>query len=778
MKKALIVLVSIGLLCINISPMVFSIQTTNNELNKERIVEPKEIIQKKENYFSLATVEKTYTNDFGIWVHTKYDGLEDSKKLEIDLVTFKLMLESGGWRYYTLNFGPGQSTVGLQFSRTQIYVEGESDPYVDVVQTEFSFETTSDTTVNYEVSLEVRFPFSLLEKKSKSFSIFENLLINIIKNLKNDFFKNIFEKILFRFNEKTGGSDVLNSESESYFCVRIGFASPEGDQGPSRVESRFFFGRNSIWDPKVFRMQITPYDLGGEYKLSYFNSYLTVSDSGSEAFNRVFSVDFEPAAELQITSIPSRAKISYSFGSSAGTATKISFSAEGGTLSNIIQSFLIDPLPSYMTFDLTVLGERSFKYESDNKYSVTYMMDSIEEDELVKVELESLPKTITAEWGLKVALLDKTVLGFINLDISSDLSCAAVSLFDSDTPFMEVVNFPEKLDISAYLDVPNLNGYVSANKLSSGTTTNINVPIRWDKWEITGNLHMNNGYGYASFNLPDSSSNYVSVGLDTNGNSLFGLGITIVDTSISKQVLQIGVDGVATDDFGISFNYNSSSIQNFGLTGKITELIDFVVSIDYSAINLDLSTSWTIGQGGIFELEVNKDLIIDLSQLELGDTKINGAIGMYEGGSIDVEWGRGQIGFFKVTTEGFSFNPEIELSMSDTNSNEMFLDSTIVLNPSCIVNFDWEWGQTGHFTVYTNDLLEEVFIDTGYHYDPTSDEYQYGFKLNAADVNIKRTIQWDTQDGHIPRIWILGDNPLPGGWDVWLLWNYEWYEVK
>jgi len=777
MKKALVVLVSIGLLCISISQMVFSIQTTNNELNKERIVEPKETIQKKENYFSLKTIEKTYTNDFGIWVHTKYNGQEDSKKLEIDFVTFKLMLEGGGWKYYSMDFGLGQSTAGIQFSRTQIYVEGESQPYVDVVQTEFYFETTSDTTEDYEVSLEVRFPFSLLEKKSKSYPINENLLTNIIKTLRNDFLRKIFEKILYRFNEKIINSDMLNSEGESYFCVRIGFASPEGDQGPRRVETRFFFGRNSIWDPKVFRMKITPYDLGGEYKLSYFNSYLTVSDSGSEAFNRVFSVDFEPGAELQITSIPSKAKISYSFGSSAGTATKISFSAEGGALSNIIQSFLIDPLPSYMAFDLTVLGERSFKYESDNQYSVTYMMDSVEEDELVKVELESLPKTIIAEWGLKVVLMSMSVSGFINLDMSSDLSRAAVSLFDSDTPFMEVVNFPEKLEVDASLDVPNLNGYITANMLS-GSSTMINVPIRWDKWEITGNLHINNGYGYASFNLPDSSSNFFSVGLDTNGNSLFGLGVSIVDTSIPKQVLYVGVDAIATDDFGISFNNNGSSIENFGLTGKITELIDFVVSVDYSAINLDLSTSWTLGQGGLFELEVNKDLIIDLSQLELGDTTIDGAIGMYAGGSINVEWERGQTGFFKVTTERFSFNPEIELLMSDSNSNEMFLDSTIVLNPSCVVNFDWEWGQTGHFTVFTNDLLEEVFIDVGYNYDPTYDEYQYGFNLNAADVNIIRTIQWDTQDGHIPRIWILGDNPLPGDWDVSLLWNYEWYEVK
>ena len=100
------------------------------------------------------------------------------------------------------------------------------------------------------------------------------------------------------------------------------------------------------------------------------------------------------------------------------------------------------------------------------------------------------------------------------------------------------------------------------------------------------------------------------------------------------------------------------------------------------------------------------------------------------------------------------------------------------MNPNCIISFDWAWGQTGHFTVFTNNLIEDLFIDVGYNYDSNYDEYKYGFMLEATDVSIIRTIQWDTEDGHIPRFWVLGDDPLPGNWDVWLLWNYEWYEVK
>ncbi len=74
MKKVLVVLVCIGLLCISMSQSVFSLQTSKNQTDYKKIVESNEIIQKKENYFSLKTVEKTYTNDFGVWVHTKYNG--------------------------------------------------------------------------------------------------------------------------------------------------------------------------------------------------------------------------------------------------------------------------------------------------------------------------------------------------------------------------------------------------------------------------------------------------------------------------------------------------------------------------------------------------------------------------------------------------------------------------------------------------------------------------------------------------------------------------------
>ena len=429
-----------------------------------------------------------------------------------------------------------------------------------------------------------------------------------------------------------------------------------------------------------------------------------------------------------------------------------------------------------MSFDLTILGERSFKYESNEEYSVTYSMDSVDSGNIVNIELEDLPKKIIANWGLKVLLGPISVTGIIDLDMSSDLGRVAVSLNDSDAPFIEILSFPQDLSVSAYIDISNLNGYVTADIYSEETTT-INVPIKWDNWEIIANLYINSGYGSVSFNLPDAQSSIVSIGLDTNSGPLFGVSLSVYNLSEEKQVLYVSVDAIATNDLMISFDYTGSEFDDLSFTGELLSLVDLVVSVDWYGANLDLSGSWTLGETGSFDLISNKDLIISLSQLDMGDIKLEGELGMYADSTIHVEWERGSTGYFQVTTNGISFNPSVEISIIDEETEKVFLDANLVLNPNCNVKFDWELGQTGHFTVFTNDIVEDLQIDVGYNYDSGLDEYQFGFELSAMDVSIIRTIQWDTINGIVPRFWILGDKPIPGNWDIWLLWNYEWYEV-
>jgi hypothetical protein len=557
----------------------------------------------------------------------------------------------------------------------------------------------------------------------------------------------------------------------------MGYSSPENNEGPNRVESRFFFGRNSILDPRVFRMKITPYDLSKKYILSYFNNYQTVDEFGNEKFNRTFSVDFDPAVELQITNIPGKGKISYNFGNSEGESTKISFNARGGYLSNIIQSFVIDPLPEYMSFNLTILGERTFIYESENKYSVEYRMESIDQDNLVSLKLQDLPKKITAEWGLQLFLSDLKGSGFIDLDMSDDLGKMSMSLANSENPFIEINNFPKKLRVDGFINIPDLIGSITASKYI-GQQTTINIPLIFDKWEIIGEIFINNGYGHASFNLPDSESNHVYIGFDTNNDPLLGLGLSVYDLQQDKQILSISVNAFATDDFLLSFDYISSEIENLKLSGSISELLDLEVFIDYQGLGFDLTTTWILGEYGLFNFEINNEILIELDQIDIGDIKLNGRIGVYPGTSISVEWDRGDIGYITIQTQGLEFSPEIELNFLDINSNELLFDFNILLNPDCILKFDWNWDETGHFTVFTNDLIKDINFEVGYNFNDNYNEFQYGFKLTGSNINVIRTIQWDIENGVIPRIWILGDDPIPGDWDVWLLWNYEWYEVR
>jgi hypothetical protein len=715
-------------------------QTTNKiEMNKKSNIESTFVQDNEENIFSNTPKNQ---NEFGVWIYTNYDEKIDEKKLDIDLINFLLMLRSGSWKYYTLTMeNTDDTTVGLQFVKTKIYLENEGI-FVDVVQTKFNFETMCDTTEDFDVALEIRFPFSLLNSKAKSYNNYfnnndhnvkRNKIINrigkIFENSQYHFLNTLYEKFINFFQHIINTHQEQSTfTSESYFSVRIGYSSPENDEGPKKVDTRFFFGRNSIWEPRVFRMKITPYDIEKNYKLTYNNIYLTVDQYGNEAFYRIFSIDFQPAVELQITSIPGKGKISYNFGNSNNDATKISFSAIGGLLSEIIQSFTIDPLPSEMSFNLTVMGEKSFLYESDTIHSVTYMMDSFDEEgNLVKLELENLPKKITAEWGLNVFLLSLSSSGFVDLDMSGDVGRMTLSLYDSEMPFIELNNFPKKLRIDGYIDVPQLQGSITASKYS-GITTTINVPLNFNKWRIIGTININNGYGSASFNLPDSSSNYISVGLDTNNNALFGLSFSVVDTESDTEVLYIGVEAIATDNFFISFDSEGGLIGDLDWSGKITELIDLIISVDYQGAALDISTSWTLGETGSFEIALDKD---------------------------------------------------VNVNFGDIETDQFKLDGSISLNEGRYVKFEWEWGSIGYFMVFTNGPIgNELYLEIGFG-SVQSGEYQYGFKIEASDfLDLTRKVLWDTENGIVPRIWFLGDNGFPGNWDVWLLWNYEWYEVK
>ena len=93
------------------------------------------------------------------------------------------MLRGGGWKYYTVSMeNSDDTTIGVQFVKTKIYLESE-DNFIDVIQTRFTIETMCDTKEDFDVMLEIRFPFSLLNLKTKSY----NTLFDNFNNIKNNY---------------------------------------------------------------------------------------------------------------------------------------------------------------------------------------------------------------------------------------------------------------------------------------------------------------------------------------------------------------------------------------------------------------------------------------------------------------------------------------------------------------------------------------------------------------------------------------------------------------
>ena len=122
-----------------------------------------------------------------------------------------------------------------------------------------------------------------------------------------------------------------------------------------------------------------------------------------------------------------------SLGEALVSQRKFPLRAEGGVLDDIVQSLLLDPLPSYMAFDLTILGSREFLYESDRSYNVTYAFDSEQNGNLVTFQVLGLPERIHASWGLDLGTLgDLAASSFAELNMSQDVKRLALSFFGND----------------------------------------------------------------------------------------------------------------------------------------------------------------------------------------------------------------------------------------------------------------------------------------------------------------------------------------------------------
>jgi hypothetical protein len=723
---------------------------------------------------------KVGREDFGVWVNTRFNGGETiTKPLQLGMTDFASMLNTGESRQFSVTMQSKDDTnVDLRFTRTKIMNNTEK-----VIETKCDVLTTCDTSKEYEISVEVRFPFIMLD-----------------------------------------GGQPSDSENP-YFSTQIGYQSVAGQGGTNHVNTTFYVGRENISDPRVFRLSIKPENIESGSKMTFFTSYLTVNRTGSELFQRTYSIDFEPATELTITSIPREAKISYEFGRSAGVPTKISLRAEGGILDDIVQSLLFDPLPSYMVFDLTILGSREFLYESDRTYNISYAIDSVQDGNLVSFAVSSLPERIQATWGLSLGVLgDLAASGFAELNMSQDVKRLALSFFGNDRPFIALENFPKKLRFESAVNLLNGTGNITIlREIDQTRTLNVSIQhkdmvvtksfelknnfvqmkwkidllngtglfnitrdsdslitlttsIEYKNWTFTKSLQLRNSHlqlswdinrqqragqviltrdsgsgdpslsfsishegmvlddtlefknNYLEFfwQLPTQTNTHAALGLITGGGEMFHNTISVVDNG--DELFHLGF-GIQTDDhYIISWDYLNGQISNFEWSGKLLRLTDVDIGVNL--------------QGELFT--VNAD--IDVGQ----------------SGSVELQ-----------------FNKAVQVTFVDAASETFKIHGNVSINATRRLQISWELGESGQFTVYTfgQPVGDEFSLEVGY--DPQHmGDYKYGFRLLGEHlIQITRTIQWYAINGELVRIWILGDEPIPGDWALEVLWNGEWYSV-
>lgn len=692
----------------------------------------------------LFIKSKSQVGDFGVWIRTEYKDSVSTQKLDIGLIKFVQMLKSEEWEQFSIKLeNPGDTTVNIRFSSTIKNIEGVG--YKKVFQTEFFVKTNCDTSKKYSVSLEVRFPFSLLKNKAKTKPY------------------------------------VPATSSESYFSMRIGFSSPNGNEGPSVVHTVFYFGKDNLLDPIALGLKITPNN-AGESDVTFFGSLVNVDSSGNEVFRRIITVDFQPAAELEITFIPRNGRTIYNFGSSVGVLTKISFNTEGGLglLEKIVYSIVFAPLPSDLNFDINILHEGNlfeFYYDCESEYNIEFLLESIseEDDSSISLEFGEIPQTIYFSCDLSIE--DQAAEVGFHFDMSSDLGYGKFAMQVGDfSTGVEVYNLPYDIDFEGLVNVqtgkgdidflwkskdyfyPNITAFINYKTwtITGGAIfKNKNIHISWDinsatrdgniyitrpsieseystffvsiiydEWKITDTFELKNKATYISWNLPTTSNSDVSLNIKPYQGVEFHNTLSIEKGSI--ELLYFDLTLKTDDNFHIEWEYDSNdNVKNFYFSGNILKALSLYIKVNYKNVDFEIYGEWTFGdQTGSFGIKFNKDLTITPINIENNKFKFKISLTILKNSQMNFYWKliegtQSDPGYFMIDTGGQSagaaLNFDFEWDPANTHDYKWGFDVTAV-GTIKVDDFKVKWWKSNGFrwnwsgTIYGSLYFYPVWI--------------------------------------------------------------------
>ncbi len=291
--------------------------------------------------------------------------------------------------------------------------------------------------------------------------------------------------------------------------LEMGYWSPsnEGNEIPNsiRISCMLFF--NPTEQTNGLKFYVNPeYLTGREGKQIVFYAKHTSEDT-----EKIFSFDFEPAIETQMTisSTRNQGEWKYQFIRESSTDAKITVNftrikdeEEKETV------FTIDEIPKELSFSLALTplidGGGSFLYESDEMYDVEVLVTSTEMGVCKYATIKNTPRKINAEWtptrengsysivvdsdGTDFILKDSLTNPTVNLTIRNleDIDMTAQWNLTNPGEFVVKKNPSFNIDIEFYIGewVAKLNAMPAAEDISISWYTNITGYLEYDtNWQ-------------------------------------------------------------------------------------------------------------------------------------------------------------------------------------------------------------------------------------------------------------------------------------------------------
>jgi len=371
MKKTVVLVIVLCMLCVSMTGAVSSINTKNDNISyinqtqdpveefrshistqqatnqlastAERFFNSKQEDYKpaKQDLESDAYIPWTnnYKGDILEWyIRIKYNGEEFLKEVPITILDFQEQFlkhpEYGKTLKFDVDDDPEDDILVIIGFYWSIIRYPNTDQDYKSLETRLRVRQLSeggyldDPDGEFECWSELHVNVGLIKESARSRSTFGSLLQD---RLKNGIFGKVIQRILEKnnfpilqnlFNKltKDEGDDIQPLDTDDdYLSIGAGYGSPLGEEIPQLVEKRFSFAKGlkwrdgSIFEPAIFQHMMSPGNeiLGNEViELLYgFRSYQ--ASTQTLKFDVGFNVGFEPAVNLKTKFIPRDAYLAY-----------------------------------------------------------------------------------------------------------------------------------------------------------------------------------------------------------------------------------------------------------------------------------------------------------------------------------------------------------------------------------------------------------------------------------------------------------------------------------